>query len=112
MQSKATTVDAYINKLPPDRQPAVARLRKLFNQRLPKGFEECMSYGMVGWVVPHKLYPAGYHCDPKLPVPFLSLASQKQHITVYHLGLYAEGDLLNWFQTEHAKASARNRSRE
>ena len=107
MQSRATTVEQYLAELPPDRQPAMTKLRELFNRKLPKGFEERMSYGMIGWVVPHTLYPAGYHCDPKLPLPFLALASQKQHISVYHLGLYAESELLEWFSAEHAKASSR-----
>jgi Domain of unknown function (DU1801) len=107
VQSRATSVEQYLTELPAERRPAVTQLRELFNRRLPKGFEERMSYGMIGWVVPHSLYPAGYHCDPRLPLPFLSLASQKRHISVYHLGLYAEGDLLAWFIAEHAKASSR-----
>jgi hypothetical protein len=97
----------YLAELPPERRPPMTKLRELFNRRLPKGFEERMSYGMIGWVVPHALYPAGYHCDPKLPLPFLALASQKQYISVYHMGLYAQSDLLAWFTAEHAKASAR-----
>ena len=107
MQSKALSVEQYLAELPPERQGAMTRLRELFRKKLPKGFEEVMSYGMIGYVVPHTLYPAGYHCDPKLPLPFLNLASQKQAITVYHMGLYAEPALLAWFTAEHAKATPR-----
>jgi hypothetical protein len=105
MQSQAKSVDQYVAELPPDRQPVVELLRKTFKRQLPKGFEEVMSYGMIGWVVPHKLYPAGYHCDPKLPLPFLALASQKNFIAVYHMGIYAEPSMLDWFMQAHAQAS-------
>lgn len=107
MQSKATTVDDYIAELPEDRRAAMQQLRSAIKTHLPKGFVEQMSYGMIGYVVPHALFPAGYHCDPKLPLPFLNIASQKQAITVYHMGLYADAKLLTWFQAEHAKASAK-----
>ena len=107
MQSEALSVEQYLAELPPERQPAMTRLRELFRKKLPKGFEEVMSYGMIGYVVPHTLYPAGYHVDPKLPLPFLNLGSQKQAISVYHLGLYADPALLAWFTAEHAKASLR-----
>ena len=105
MQSQAKTVDQYVAELPPERQAVIEPLRQIFKRQLPKGFEEVMSYGMIGWVVPHKLYPAGYHCDPKLPLPFLAVASQKNFITVYHMGLYADPELLDWFKQAHAKAS-------
>jgi len=107
MQSKATTVTQYLAELEPARREPMSRLRETMSRKLPKGFEEQMSYGMIGWVVPHKLYPAGYHCDPKLPLPFLALASQKQAISVYHMGLYADAELLAWFTASHAKASAK-----
>lgn len=107
MQSKATSVEQYLAELPPERQPVMAQLCKAITRALPKGFVQQMSYGMIGWVVPHKLYPAGYHCDPKLPLPFLALASQKQAISLYHMGLYADPELLAWFTAEHAKASAK-----
>ena len=107
MQSQATTVDAYVAELPPERQAAVQSLRDVINASLPQGFAEQMNYGMIGWVVPHALYPAGYHCDPKLPLPFMGLASQKQSVNLYHMGLYADDGLLSWFVTEHAKASPR-----
>ena len=80
MQSKATTVDAYISEIPEDRQQAMNELRKVIKKNLPKGFQECMNYGMIGWVVPHSKYPAGYHCNPKDPLPFMGLASQKNSI--------------------------------
>jgi hypothetical protein len=107
MQSKATTVDQYIDELPEDRKHAVTELRKVIKKNIPKGFQECMSYGMVGYVVPHSKYPAGYHCDPKLPLPFMNLASQKNFIAVYHMGIYADPKLLQWFTEAHAKASTK-----
>jgi hypothetical protein len=107
MQSKATTIEQYLAELPPDRQPAMEKLRKIIRKNIPKGFQETMSYGMIGYVVPHKIYPAGYHCDPKLPLPFLNIASQKNFIAVYHMGVYADSKLLKWFTEAHAKASAK-----
>jgi len=101
----ALTPDSYIASLPEDRQEALNKLRKLFKKNLPKGFEETIGYGMIGYVVPHKLYPNGYHCDSKLPLPFLSVASQKNSISVYHMGLYADEQLLQWFTTEYPKHS-------
>jgi uncharacterized protein YdhG (YjbR/CyaY superfamily) len=107
MQSKALTVDDYLAELPEDRRQIMTQLRKVIKQHLPKGFKEEMSYGMIGYVVPHSKYPAGYHCNPKDPLPFLNIASQKNHIAVYHMGLYSKPDLLNWFTAAHAKASAK-----
>lgn len=107
MQSKATTVDAYLAELPEDRQKAVSKLRSIIKKNLPKGFKEVMGYGMMGWSVPHSIYPAGYHCNPKDPLPFLGLASQKHFIAVYHMGIYADPKLLKWFADAHAKASAK-----
>lgn len=104
MQSKATTVDAYIAELPPTRQEAMTKLRKEIKKNLPKGFAEVMSYGMIGYVVPHSLYLAGYHCTPELPLPFAGLASQKNAVTFYHMGVYANPVLLKWFTDEYAKA--------
>jgi uncharacterized protein YdhG (YjbR/CyaY superfamily) len=97
------TVENYIEQLPEDRKAAMQELRKIFSENLPEGFQECMSYGMIGYVVPHSIYPAGYHCDVKLPLPFLNLASQKGHIAVYHMGIYADSELLSWFQEEYSK---------
>lgn len=105
MQSKATTADAYIAELPEDRQKAITELRKIIKKNLPKGFQEHMNYGMMGWSVPHSKYPAGYHCNPKDPLPFLALASQKNSINLYHMGIYANSKLLKWFTDAHAKAS-------
>jgi uncharacterized protein YdhG (YjbR/CyaY superfamily) len=97
------TVENYIEQLPEDRKAAMQELRKIFSENLPEGFQECMSYGMIGYVVPHSIYPAGYHCDVKLPLPFMNLASQKSHIAVYHMGIYADSELLSWFQEEYSK---------
>lgn len=105
MQSKATSPDAYIAELPEDRQKAITQLRKVIKKNLPKGFQETMGYGMIGYVVPHSKYPAGYHCNPKDPLPFMNVASQKNFIAVYHMGVYADPKLLKWFQDAHAKAS-------
>lgn len=103
MQSSATTVDEYMASLPEDRQAPMTHLRKVINANIPSEFSEGMGYGMMGWAVPHSLYPAGYHCDPKLPLPFLSVASQKNFIAVYHMGIYANPNLLEWFTQEYAK---------
>ena len=105
MQSKATTPKAYITEIPKERLTAFNKLRSVIKKNLPKGFKETMGYGMMGYCVPHSLYPAGYHCNPKDPLPFIGLASQKHFIAVYHMGIYADPALLKWFTTEHAKAS-------
>lgn len=105
MRSFATTPDEYFASLPEDRKPAMTVLRNSINKNIPKGFEERMSYGMVGWVVPHSIYPSGYHCDPKLPLPFVNIASQKNFIAVYHMGIYGSPELLKWFTTEFPKHS-------
>ncbi len=103
MQSSATTPEQYIDELPEDRKEIIKKLRKVILKNLPEGFQEQMNYGMLGYVVPHELYPDGYHCDPKLPLPFINLASQKAHIGFYHMGIYANKDLLNWFTSEYEK---------
>jgi uncharacterized protein YdhG (YjbR/CyaY superfamily) len=105
MTSTATTPQEYFDTLPEDRRHVMSELRKVIKQNLPKGFEEAISYGSVGYVVPHSIYPGGYHCDPKLPLPFLSIASQKNFIAVYHMGIYASPELLEWFTTEFPKHS-------
>ncbi len=105
MQSNAKTPDDYIDGLPEDRKKPMTELRKVINKNLPKGFKETMGYGNLGWVVPHSAYPAGYHCDPKLPLPFLGIASQKNFIAVYHMGIYANPTLLKWFVEEFPKHS-------
>lgn len=103
MQSKATTVDEYINELPDDRKEAIKKLRSAFKKNLPKGFKEQMSYGMIGYVVPHSLYPDGYHCAPELPLPFINIASQKNFIAIYHMGIYANEAINKWFHEEYPK---------
>lgn len=105
MQSKAKTVGEYINELPAERKTAINQLRKAILKNLPKGFKEEMNYGMIGYVVPHSMYAPGYHCDPKLPLPFMNIASQKNFISLYHMGLYADNDLMKWFVEEFAKHS-------
>ena len=107
MQSKATTVDQYIDELPEDRKKAVAELRKVIKKNIPTGFREGMGYGMAGYSVPHSKYPAGYHCDPKQPLPFMGFASQKNFIAVYSMALYCSPSLLKWFTEAHAKASSK-----
>lgn len=103
MQSKATTVDQYMEELPPDRKMPMVNLRKVIKKNLPKGFKEVMGYGMIGYVVPHSKYPAGYHCNPKDPLPFINIASQKNFIAVYHMGIYLNPILLKWFTDKYSK---------
>ena len=105
MQYKASSPDEYIAQIPEDRRAAIQKLRKVIKKNLPKGFKEVMGYGMMGYSVPHSIYPAGYHCNPKDPLPFMGLASQKHFIAVYHMGVYADPKLLKWFQGAHTKAS-------
>jgi uncharacterized protein YdhG (YjbR/CyaY superfamily) len=103
MQSKATTVEQYLSEVPPEKQEAINKLHKVILKNLPKGFKEIMSYGMIGYCVPHSIYPAGYHCNPKDPLPFAMLASQKNSVNFYHMGIYMEPKLLTWFTDEYAK---------
>lgn len=103
MRYKASNPEDYIAQLPEDRALAISKLREIINATIPDGFEETMSYGMIGWVVPHSLYPGGYHCSPELPLPFLSIASQKNFIAIYHMGMYASPELYQWFTEEYAK---------
>ncbi len=105
MQSKAATPDEYIESLPEDRKKAIVELRKEILKNLSKGFSEEMSYGGLGYVVPHSVYPSGYHCDPKLPLPFMGLASQKNFIGFYHMGIYADKKLFSWFVKEYSRHS-------
>jgi uncharacterized protein YdhG (YjbR/CyaY superfamily) len=105
MQSKAETVEEYLKELPEERKEVIRRLREIILKNIPKGFTEEMSYGMIGYVVPHSLYPDGYHCNPKLPLPFLNIASQKNFVTLYHMGIYAKPELLKWFIDEFPKHS-------
>jgi hypothetical protein len=103
MTIKANNVEEYLQQVSNDKRGAMIALREVIKNNLPKGFEECINYNMIGYVVPHKLYPAGYHCDPKLPVPFINLAAQKNFIALYHMGIYANPELLKWFTSAHAK---------
>ena len=105
MQSTAKTVNDYLNELPEERKTAFLKLRDSILKNIPMGFEEQMSYGMLGYVVPHSIYPNGYHCTPKLQLPFISIGSQKNFIVMHHLGLYANPKLLEWFTAEYPKHS-------
>jgi len=107
MQAKPTTPEVYVAGLPEDRKAAVSAIRKAINKNIPKGFKEGICYGSIGWFVPHSLFPAGYHCDPSKPLMLMSLTSTKGHIALHHLGLYASGPLLQWFQTAWSKKSAK-----
>ena len=100
------TVQDYINGVAEDKKEAFVKLRQTILKSLPKGFEETIIYNMIGYVVPLKIYPEGYHCDPKLPLPFINISAQKNFISLYHMGIYADQELLNWFTNEypnHAK---------
>jgi len=99
------TVDEYIAQLPEERKSVITKLRKIILTNISTGFEEMINYGMIGYVVPHSVYPAGYHCNTTLPLPFINLASQKNFIALYHMGIYANPDLLEWFKTEYSKHS-------
>ena len=103
MQSKATSPEQYINELPKDRKEVIKKLRKTILEKIPSGFEEQMSYGMLGYVVPHNIYPDGYHCSPELPLPFMNVASQKNFVALYHSGIYASKELHDWFVGEYPK---------
>lgn len=103
MRIEASSPDDYLSKVPEERKESLNKLRATILENLPKGFEETMSYGMVGYVVPHSVYPAGYHCDPSLPLPFMSFASQKNFVALYHSGVYADPDLYKWFVEEYPK---------
>ena len=103
MQYEATSPEDYISQVPEDRQTAVKKLRKTIKDNLPNDFEEGMIYKMIGYYVPHSVYPDGYHCDPKTPLPFMSFASQKNSVNLYHSGIYAKKELHDWFVNEYPK---------
>ena len=105
MENKVIDFETYIAQIPAERKAVLEVLRESIVKGLPDGFEEQLSYGMPGFVVPHSIFPSGYHCDPKLPLPFVSFASQKNFIALYHMGLYADEALLNWFISEYPKHS-------
>lgn len=104
---KPTTIQEYIDAVADDRKQIVTDIYKTIKKNLPKGFTDCINYGMIGFVVPHSIYKDGYHCDPKLPLPFISLASTKSHIAIYHMGMYMNSSLLEWFKEEWAKQSTK-----
>jgi hypothetical protein len=105
MESKLKTISEYINEIPEERKVAFQKLRQVLSDNIPKGFVEQQSYGMIGYVVPHSIYQKGYHCDPELPLPFVNIASQKNFIALYHMGIYANPKILEWFVSEYAKHS-------
>lgn len=106
MPSDALTPKAYIDELPPERQKVIRKLRAVVRKSLPKGFKETVSYGMLAYVVPLSVYPAGYHCKPDTPLPFVNLASQKNFVALYHMGIYSDPKLLAWFKKEYSKQVA------
>ena len=106
MKVKASTIGEYLENIPIERKAVMQKLIAIINKNLPKGFTEQLNYGMPSWVVPHSIYADGYHCTPELPLPFLSVASQKNFIALYHMGIYIDPELLEWFVSEfpeHAK---------
>jgi len=103
MKYEANTPSDYIAQLPPERREVIQNLREIILEKLPEGFEEQLSYGMLGFVVPHSVYPSGYHVNTELPLPFINLASQKNFVALYHAGIYADKNLLNWFVGEYPK---------
>ena len=105
MQIQANTPDEYLANLPEDRKGPVNKLRELIRTNLSGNFEECINYGMLGYVIPKSKYPAGYHCTPELPLPFINIASQKNFIGLYHMGIYGNKELLDWFVAEYPKHS-------
>lgn len=107
MQYKADSPENYISQLPEERQDTFKKLRQIINKNLPEGFKETISYGMIGYVVPHSKYPNGYHCTPELPLPFINIASQKNFVALYHMGIYAKQELYDWFVAEYPKYSKR-----
>jgi hypothetical protein len=105
MQSKAATPDEYIKQADEDKREAIIKLRDIVCKNLPGGFVEMMASGMINYCVPRSIYPAGYHVDPKQPLPFLAIACQKHFIALYHMGLYSSPELLKWFTNEYPKHS-------
>lgn len=105
MNTPVATVSEYLKNIPADQKEAFEKTRKSILATLPEGLEECISYNMLGYVVPHSAYPAGYHVTPELPLPFIALAYQKNSINLYHMGIYAKPELLEWFQSARKKRS-------
>ncbi|WMI66844.1 DUF1801 domain-containing protein [Aestuariibaculum sp. YM273] len=107
MQYQAETPEDYITQVPEERQEVLTKLREVIKENLPEGFQEGIQYGMIGYFVPHSLYPDGYHCNPSEPLPFMSFASQKNSVNLYHMGIYAVPEIYDWFVTEYPKYSKR-----
>ncbi len=105
MKIDAISPENYVEQLSDERKLAISKLRQTILSNLPEGFKEEMNYGMIGYVIPHSIYPPGYHCNPKLPLPFINIASQKSFIAFYHMGIYAEKEILDWFTSEYPKHS-------
>ncbi|WKK82340.2 iron chaperone [Marivirga arenosa] len=103
MNYDVKTVEEYLNAIPKDRRPYVEKLRDIIKENLPEGFKEEISYGMIGFVVPHDIYPNGYHVNPELPLPFINIASQKNFIALYHSGIYTSPELMEWFKKEYSE---------
>ncbi|MDQ0477560.1 DUF1801 domain-containing protein [Chryseobacterium sp. MDT2-18] len=107
MKIEANSIEDYLNNVPEERKSSFRKLYETVSQNLPQGFQEELSYGMIGWNISLETYPASYHCTPNTPLPFINLASQKNFIALYHMGIYANKDLLKWFTEEYSKYSAR-----
>ena len=107
MKIKAENIEEYFANIPEERRDPMNKLRAIINKNIPKEFTEMLNYGMPGWVVPFSVYPDGYHCNPKLPVPFINIASQKHFIGFYHMGIYANPELYKWFVNEYPKHCSR-----
>jgi len=101
MKSAAATVDEYLKGLPADRKEAIGAVRKVILANLPRGYEEVMQYGMISYVVPHSLHPAGYHCKPSEPLPYASLGSQKNHMAIYLYTVYGHKETETWFRAAY-----------
>ncbi|RZJ20373.1 MAG: DUF1801 domain-containing protein [Acinetobacter sp.] len=102
---KKSIVNSYLENVSGDKKESVKLLIKIISQNIPLGFKEVESYGAIGYVIPYDVYPAGYHCNPKLPLPFINVAAQKNFVALYHMGLYADKELFDWFTTEYPKHS-------
>ena len=107
MQSRATTVSEYLQSLPADRRETIETVRQVILDNLPEGYEEGMQYGMIGYFVPHSIFPDGYHCDPRQPLPFVGLASQKHHVSLYLMAVYGSEGVQRWFRQAWTQAVGR-----
>lgn len=107
MKTPGETVEEILKNVPKERTVFFKRLHDEIIKNLPDGFEAAISYGGLGYVVPHKIYPAGYHCKPSEPLPFAGIASQKHSINFYHMGIYSDPRLMDWFLSEYPKHSSR-----